>query len=586
MAEQPISIAEHYHERTKYDPATISAKSQGLDWSTQPSPYKEYKLGTVYDLKTFLAEPIQSDLDGLLVSRWQRLSRLLLCSYGLTARVPSVIGDSLYLRAAPSAGGLYPAEVYIVSGGTPLLPAGLYNYHPRNHVLVQFWSDRHVWDILQSACFQHPALNETRIAIVTTAIFYRSAWRYQDRAYRRIFLDTGHLLGNIKLAAALNDFHPHFIGGFEDEALNQLFYLDMEKEGAIAVVPIVDIQDEELHFRGQEAHSNQQRQSVRQDRNLQDRDIPSDRQTDTFPLMGSSLTALPSQTKTDFPQIPDGGLLEALHDATRIASGQGASPKIQWIAEQESKQEISKEVETESDSFQDASRRQSSKENSQGLGSNADKYNFPFCTKVGMATEPIFWGDELEDLESTILRRRSTREYSGAALELAELKAIFDFTYQPQNYVDQGLYDPSDRQSVYFDLSLIETFIAVSSVAGLEEGCYYYAPNSQELRQIRFKNFRTELHYLCLGQDLGRTAGAVLFHTADLKQAVKKYGDRVYRYLHMDAGHLGQRLNLAAIHLGLGVSGIGGFFDDQVNEVLGIPSDEAVLYITTLGRPR
>jgi SagB-type dehydrogenase family enzyme len=71
-----------------------------------------------------------------------------------------------------------------------------------------------------------------------------------------------------------------------------------------------------------------------------------------------------------------------------------------------------------------------------------------------------------------------------------------------------------------------------------------------------------------------------------LKKAVTKQGDRAYRYLHMDAGHLGQRLNLAAIHLGLGVSGIGGFFDDQVNEVLGIPTDEAVLYITTLGRPR
>lgn len=94
------------------------------------------------------------------------------------------------------------------------------------------------------------------------------------------------------------------------------------------------------------------------------------------------------------------------------------------------------------------------------------------------------------------------------------------------------------------------------------------------------------MHYLCLGQDLGRDAGAVLFHTADLKTSVAKYGDRVYRYLHMDAGHLGQRLNLAAIGLNLGVSGIGGFFDDQVNEVLGIPADEAVLYITTLGRPR
>jgi SagB-type dehydrogenase family enzyme len=106
------------------------------------------------------------------------------------------------------------------------------------------------------------------------------------------------------------------------------------------------------------------------------------------------------------------------------------------------------------------------------------------------------------------------------------------------------------------------------------------------LRQVRFKNFRREVHFLCLGQELGRDAGAVLFHTADLNMGITQYGDRVYRYLHLDAGHLGQRLNLAAIGLNLGVSGIGGFFDDQVNEVLGIPEDEAVLYITTLGKPR
>jgi hypothetical protein len=49
---------------------------------------------------------------------------------------------------------------------------------------------------------------------------------------------------------------------------------------------------------------------------------------------------------------------------------------------------------------------------------------------------------------------------------------------------------------------------------------------------------------------------------------------------------LGQRLNLAAIQLRLGVSGIAGFFDDRVNDVLGIPAGEAVLYITSLGRPR
>jgi SagB-type dehydrogenase family enzyme len=260
-------------------------------------------------------------------------------------------------------------------------------------------------------------------------------------------------------------------------------------------------------------------------------------------------TVLPSATQTSYPRIPDGELLGYFHRATQIES---ASNPPQTSAAVESEQSLE------------------------------DKYNFPFCLKVSTQSAQIDWGENLEALESTILRRRSTRAYTGANLKLDELRALLDFTYQPQNYLAQGLDSAPD----YFDLSLIETFIAVSGVDGLEEGCYYYAPKAQELRQIRFKNFRRELHYLCLGQELGRDAGAVLFHTADLKQAVEKYGDRVYRYLHMDAGHLGQRLNLAAIRLGLGVSGIGGFFDNQVNEVLGIPADEAVLYITTLGRPR
>lgn len=536
MPEARLSFAEHYHERTKYAPETLARKSQGLDWNTQPSPYKDYKIGTVYDLKPYLTEEIQSDRDGLLASRWRRLSRLLFCSYGLTARVPTVTGEDFYLRAAPSAGGLYPAEVYLISAGTPLLSAGIYNYQVRTHSLIHFWQDSNAWVNLQKACFGHPTLQNTRMVIAITAVFQRSAWRYQDRAYRRIFLDTGHLLGNIELASSIEDYQSYLIGGFDDETVNELLFLDKQVEGAIAIVPIVDLQDEERTGRGQESREPLPR-SLNRPKGL--------------------MTALPSPVVSSYPQIPDGELLAYLHQATQIAE----MPKQKAILEPTSP------IEPQSD---------------QGNKPDLDKYNFPFCSKVSTATESIHWGDDLEMLENTILQRRSTREYSGAKLELAELKAILDFTYQPQHYTDQGL----DGSPDYFDLSLIETFVAVTGVEDLEEGCYYYAPKSQELRQIRFKNFREELHYLCLGQELGRDAGAVIFHTADLQKAVTKYGDRVYRYLHMDAGHLGQRLNLAAIGLGVGVSGIAGFFDDLVNEVLGIPNDEAVLYITTLGRPR
>ncbi len=502
MPDQPISIAQYYHERTKYDPQTIASKSKGLDWSQQPYPFKEYKIGQTFDLKPYLSRqtvPQKGDF-------WRRISRILGCSYGLTAKI-ATMGSPLYLRSAPSAGGLYPAEVYLISRGTEFLPAGLYSYQGQSHSLLLFW-ESDVWTNLQSACFWNPVLENTDIALVTSAIFYRSAWRYEDRAYRRIFLDTGHLLGNIELSASINDYRAHLIGGFNDSQMNELLYLDSEKESVMTVIPLADL----LNIRQNLPHST---------------------------------TALPSATTTLYPKIAEGELLSSLQRATII----DADEKIEATV----------------------------------TPSNwEDKYNFPFCLKVSVTSRPVNWGEDLIDLESTMLKRRSTRAYSGASLSLDELRALLHFTYQPQDYADQNL-DPNPD---YFALDLLETFITVSAVTGLEEGCYYYAPKAQELRQIRFKNFQQELHYLCLGQDLGRDAAAVVFHTADLSKAVAKYGDRVYRYLHADAGHLGQRLNLAAIHLGLGVSGIGGFFDDQVNEVLGIPSDEAVIYITTLGRPK
>jgi SagB-type dehydrogenase family enzyme len=506
MPELRASIAQHYHERTKYDPQTIRTKGRTIDWQQQPVPFKEYKIGVTFDLRPYLNDQSSDPTPSMI--KWQRLSRLLYCSYGLTVMVPTEAGPH-YLRAAPSAGALYPAEIYLISRGTPELPAGLYNYQVKTHSLLQFWQSD-VWTALQSACFWNPLLEATQLALVVTAVFHRSAWRYEDRAYRRIFLDTGHLLGNLELAGSVNDFRPHLLGGFADSAVNELLYLDEQQEGAIAVLPLADLRE------------------VTQNLSL-------------------TRTALPAITQTDYPPLADGDLLGYFHQATQIAA---ADLKVDW-------------------------------QRPAMAPGGTDKYNFPFCLKVPTAIAPIDWGDYLTHLEHSLLNRRSTREYSGAAITFDELKALLDFTYQPENYFEQAL----DGSPDYFDLALVETFIAVTDVTGLEAGCYYYAPKSQELRQIRFKNFSQELHFLCLGQELGRDAAAVLFHTADLKAAVAQYGDRVYRYLHMDAGHLGQRLNLAAIHLGLGVSGIGGFFDDQVNEVLGIPADEAVLYITTLGRP-
>ena len=293
MSEIKQSIAQHYHDRTKYHPETLASKSHYLDWNKQPVPFKEYKIGSDIDLKPYLQETAETVANKQDAKWWWRLSQLLFHSYGLTAKMPSM-GSAVYLRSAPSAGGLYPAEVYLVSRGTPLLPPGLYNYQCRTHSLMHFW-ESDVWPTLQAACFWHPSLESTQLAIITTAVFYRSVWRYEDRAYRRIFLDTGHLLSNIELAANIADYRAHLIGGFVDETVNDLLYINHEQEGTTAVLALADLLD------------------VRQN----------------LPL---GCTALPSTTETNYSSVPDGELLKYFHLNTQISansSGKLNLPPVQ-----------------------------------------------------------------------------------------------------------------------------------------------------------------------------------------------------------------------------------------------------------------
>ncbi len=515
MGFEHSSLAQHYHERTKYAPETLAQQARGLDWSRQPEPFKTYPLGKVFPLKPFFRQG-----ETAAERYWQRLSRLLYCTYGVTAVVPYPDRPFL-MRAAPSAGGLYPAEVYVITRTDRLIPAGIYNYQVKDHALVQVWQSYH-WSGLQDACLWHPALEATEVALIVTAVFYRSAWRYGDRAYRRICLDIGHLLGNVELAASINDFRSHLIGGFVDSQINDLLYLDSAQEAVLGVVVLADL--------------------LQVSQNLS-----------AFPA------ALASTVCYDYGAIPDGDLLAACHQGSALTN----TDIIYGM---------SKVEETTVPTL-----------NSGGALPNAapdDKYNFPFGLRVSLPQTVLNWDTGLGALQQTILQRRSTRQYSGKGITLDQLAALLTFTYHAEAYRDQGL----DEAPSFFDLSLVETFVAVTRVSDLEEGCYYYAVANHELRQIRFKNFQEQLHFLCLNQELGRDAAVVIFHTANLAAAIARYGERVYRYLHMDAGHLGQRLNLAATALGLGVSGIGGFFDDQVNEVLGIPADEAVLYITTVGQ--
>jgi SagB-type dehydrogenase family enzyme len=169
--------------------------------------------------------------------------------------------------------------------------------------------------------------------------------------------------------------------------------------------------------------------------------------------------------------------------------------------------------------------------------------------------------------------RRSALDFQGGTLSmsLAQLSAILAAAAQPF---------PADFSVPGY----IRLYLYVHRVDGLEPGVYRYWPGHAELEPIRLGDQRVAAAGLSLGQDLAGNACVAFSMIADLAGAAHCHGDRGYRYAHFEAGAIGQGLYLAAEALGLGATGIGAFFDDEVNRYLGLAAEQ-VVYHFAIGYP-
>ena len=132
----------------------------------------------------------------------------------------------------------------------------------------------------------------------------------------------------------------------------------------------------------------------------------------------------------------------------------------------------------------------------------------------------------------------------------------------------------------------VQLYIYAHRVDGLEPGLYRHWPETGELEMIRSGDQRVMAAGLSLGQDLAGNACVAFSMIADIDRAVGAHGDRGYRYVHFEAGAIGQRLYLAAEALGLGATGIGAFFDDEVHRYLNLaPRQGQVVYHFAIGYP-
>jgi SagB-type dehydrogenase family enzyme len=220
-----------YHERTKHRPERYANGPHGLDWASQPNPFRRFIGAPLFRLPLTGPDdtPPAATLFGAATVTPRpftlgEVSLFLELSLGLSAR-KEIAGSSWYLRMNPSSGNLHPTEAYAMLPALEGLPggAGVYHYAPLQHALEQ----RARWPqgAISDAVGFHVAL---------TSIVWREAWKYGERAFRYCQHDVGHALAALRFAAAALGWRVQLMPEWDDTHLARLLGLDRAEDFAEA----------------------------------------------------------------------------------------------------------------------------------------------------------------------------------------------------------------------------------------------------------------------------------------------------------------------------------------------------------------
>ena len=125
----------------------------------------------------------------------------------------------------------------MLCGDLPDLESGLYHFSAHDFALRRLRAGDYR-QLLAEASGREPAVLHAPATIICTSTFWRNAWKYQARAYRHSYWDSGTLLANLLAIAAAREMPARVVMGFADDAVNEVLGLDVEKEVAVALVPL------------------------------------------------------------------------------------------------------------------------------------------------------------------------------------------------------------------------------------------------------------------------------------------------------------------------------------------------------------
>jgi len=185
------------------------------------------------------------------------------------------------------------------------------------------------------------------------------------------------------------------------------------------------------------------------------------------------------------------------------------------------------------------------------------------------------------NINEIIKKRKSIREFSDKPISLDDISYLCWFSTGIQRIEHNFRFRTTPSAGALYP---IETYLVVNNVDNLEQGIYHYSILDYSLEIVKKGNFKEKMVMAALGQEFCRSASIIFCHSAIFGRSIWKYSQRAFRYIYIEVGHIAQNLSLAVAALNLGGCHIGAFFDDLINDIIGLDGEnESILYLTPIG---
>ncbi|MBP7861107.1 SagB/ThcOx family dehydrogenase [bacterium] len=509
-----------YHNLTKHTAKKLFASGRSLDWANQPNPFRHYEGVELIEL------PVEIEVNGVEFFDMPAPNAVPFDIRFLS----SLLYHSFAISAWKQVVGTnhkWALRVNPSSGNLHptevhlFFEGGAFHYRVDEHKLEK----RSALD-LRKLLWSELGLNEKSLPpllICLSSIFWREAWKYESRAFRYCQHDLGHALAALEVAAGEHGWSTVNYGLFDDKKMTGLLGLSENQEHPLAFVALYPERQESFRFEMTNT-------------------LLSNLDNDTKIEFRSEVNQL-STEQINYP------LIEKVFEST-------CYDKDKWIDAR--KEFTAYDIKSKRSLIEIMFGEDQAKIDQESIS----------CTFPNIKNRQI--------AKQVIRTRRSAVDMDGeTAISKEVLDAILLNSTKGFN---------ADFQTLKEDqFNLVHLFLYLHRVEGVTPGLYYFDRQQERLIALRKSDQRQFARSASCFQDIASDGVFAVSMVADFNTGMEVFGERCYRVLHHEAGHIGQHFYLTSHALGLDATGIGCFIDDEINSYIALPSGFEVIYNFTFG---